>query len=223
MTIKTRKLFAAASCSVALLGAAACGSSSDDSGTASDSSSSDSSSSSSDSASADPAANLVGPGCADYAKQVPNGAGSVDGMAQDPVATAASNNPLLKTLVQAVSGKINPDVNLVNDLNSGQLTVFAPVDSAFAKLPKATVADLAKPANAKMLTTILTTHVVQGQLAPSDVDGEQSTLAGNKITVKGSDDNITVNGAKVICGGVQTANATVYLIDSVLNPAGGHF
>ena len=53
-------------------------------------------------------ASLVGPGCADYAKQVPTGAGSVDGMAQDPVATAASNNPLLTTLVAAVSGKVNP-------------------------------------------------------------------------------------------------------------------
>ena len=73
------------------------------------------------------------------------------------------------------------------------------------------------------MTTILTTHVVSGRMAPSEIDGTKDTLAGNKITVKGSGDNITVNGAKVICGGVQTANATVYLIDSVINPAGGHF
>src|SRR6476659_1509165 len=74
----------------------------------------------------------VGPGCAGYAAQVPTGAGSVDGMAQDPVAVAASNNPLLKTLVAAVSGKLNPKVDLVDTLNSGQFTVFAPVDTAFA-------------------------------------------------------------------------------------------
>jgi hypothetical protein len=48
-----------------------------------------------------------------------DGAGSVSGMAQDPVATAASNNPLLKTLVAAVSGKLNPKVNLVDTLNGG--------------------------------------------------------------------------------------------------------
>ena len=75
----------------------------------------------------DPAADLVGPGCAAYAKQVPSGSGSVSGMAEDPVATAASNNPLLTTLVAAVSGKLNPNVNLVDTLNGGQFTVFAPV------------------------------------------------------------------------------------------------
>ena len=74
----------------------------------------------------DPAANLVGAGCAGYAEAVPDGAGSVAGMAQDPVATAASNNPLLTTLVAAVSGKLNPNVNLVDTLNGGEFTVFAP-------------------------------------------------------------------------------------------------
>ncbi|MCR3754558.1 fasciclin domain-containing protein, partial [Lentzea californiensis] len=83
---------------------------------------------------ADPAAGLVGSGCADYAKQVPSGAGSVWGMAADPVAVAASNNPLLTTLVSAVSGKLNPKVNLVSTLNGAEFTVFAPVDSAFAKI-----------------------------------------------------------------------------------------
>ena len=77
---------------------------------------------------ADPAADLVGPGCADYADAVPDGAGSVTGMSADPVAIAASNNPLLTTLVAAVSGKLNPDVNLVDTLNGGEFTVFAPVD-----------------------------------------------------------------------------------------------
>ena len=80
----------------------------------------------------DPAANLVGPGCEDYAKAVPDGAGSVAGMAEDPVAVAASNNPLLKTLTASVSGKLNPDVNLVDTLNGDEFTVFAPVDDAFA-------------------------------------------------------------------------------------------
>ena len=83
---------------------------------------------------------MVGPGCAAYAEAVPDGAGSVAGMAEDPVATAASNNPLLTTLVAAVSGKLNKKVNLVDTLNGDEFTVFAPVDDAFAKLPAETVA-----------------------------------------------------------------------------------
>ncbi len=81
----------------------------------------------------DPAANLVGPGCADYAGQCPTGHGSMTGMAQDPVAVAASNNPLLTTLTSAVSGKLNPNVNLVDTLNGSEFTVFAPTDDAFAR------------------------------------------------------------------------------------------
>nr|WP_245933313.1 fasciclin domain-containing protein [Arthrobacter livingstonensis] len=162
------------------------------------------------------AGDLVGPGCAAYAAAVPSGAGSVSGMAADPVATAASNNPLLKTLTAAVSGKLNKDVNLVDTLNSGQFTVFAPVDDAFAKIPAATIDGL--KTDSKTLTSILTYHVVPGQLAPSKIDGEHATAEGSTLKVEGSGDNMTVNGAKVICGGVKTANATVYLIDTVLMP-----
>lgn len=168
---------------------------------------------------ADPAANLVGPGCADYAKAVPDGAGSVAGMAEDPVAVAASNNPLLTTLVSAVSGELNPRVDLVDTLNGDEFTVFAPVDDAFAKLPAETVGALAKPKNAETLTSVLTYHVVPGQITPDQITGEQTTVQGGTVTVSGSGDQLTVNDANVICGGVQTANATVYLIDSVLMPA----
>jgi uncharacterized surface protein with fasciclin (FAS1) repeats len=168
--------------------------------------------------SGDPAANLVGPGCADYAAAVPDGAGSVEGMAQDPVAVAASNNPLLTTLVSAVSGQLNPQVDLVDTLNGDEFTVFAPVDDAFAKLPEETVASLAKPRNADTLTSVLTYHVVPGQIAPSDIAGEQTTVQGETVEVSGSGDDLMVNDAAVICGGVQTDNATVYLIDSVLMP-----
>jgi uncharacterized surface protein with fasciclin (FAS1) repeats len=168
---------------------------------------------------ADPAANLVGPGCADYAEAVPDGAGSVEGMAQDPVAVAASNNPLLSTLVAAVSGELNPKVNLVDTLNGDEFTVFAPVDDAFAELPKETVSSLAKPKNAETLSTVLTYHVVPGQITPDQIAGEQTTVQGGTVEVSGSGDNLKVNDANVICGGVQTANATVYLIDSVLMPS----
>ncbi|BCN45309.1 cell surface glycolipoprotein MPT83 [Prescottella equi] len=163
-----------------------------------------------------PAADLVGPGCAEYAATVPDGPGSVAGMAQDPVAVAASNNPMLKTLTAAVSGQLNPDVNLVDTLNGGQFTVFAPTDAAFAKLDPATVEQL--ETDDALLTKILTYHVVPGQLAPSDVDGTHATVEGGDVTVTGSGDDLKVNEAGVVCGGVQTSNATVYLIDSVLMP-----
>ena len=164
----------------------------------------------------DPAANLVGPGCAAYAQRVPSGPGSVAGMAQDPVAVAASNNPLLTTLTSAVSGQLNPNVNLVDTLNGGQFTVFAPVDDAFAKLPPATVDTL--KTDAVMLTNILTYHVVPGQASPGKVAGMHKTVEGATLSVTGSGNDLKVNGASVICGGVQTANATVYLIDTVLKP-----
>ncbi|MEZ3155511.1 fasciclin domain-containing protein [Microbacterium sp. BWR-S6Y] len=188
-------------------------------GTAEDSSSMAPSMEASPSASAsmmDPAANLVGPGCADYAAAVPSGAGSVEGMAADPVAVAASNNPLLKTLTAAVSGQLNPNVNLVDTLNGSEFTVFAPVDDAFAKIDAATIDSL--KTDTDTLTKILTYHVVPGQLTPDEIDGTQTTVEGQDVTVSGSGDSIKVNDANVICGGVQTANATVYLIDSVLMP-----
>jgi uncharacterized surface protein with fasciclin (FAS1) repeats len=201
---------------------AACGSSDDSSSSAksdtskSSSAPSDDSGSGMDSGTADPAADLVGPGCGDYAKAVPDGSGSVAGMAQDPVAVAASNNPLLKTLVAAVSGKVNPKVNLVDTLNGGEFTVFAPVDEAFGKVPPKTMATLQKDPG--LLTKVLTYHVISGQIAPADITGTHKTVEGDTVKVTGSGDNLKVDGASVICGGVHTANATVYLIDGVLQP-----
>ncbi len=161
-------------------------------------------------------ATLVGAGCADYAAAVPTGAGSVEGMALDPVATAASNNPILTTLTAAVSGKVNPAVDLVPTLNNGEFTVFAPVDDAFTKIDAATMTTLTT--DSALLTKILTYHVVPGQLSPTEVVGTHPTAEGGTLTVTGSGDNLMVNDAKVICGGVKTKNATVYLIDTVLTP-----
>ena len=97
---------------------------------------------------------------------MPDGAGSVQGMAPDPVAVAASNNPLLKTLTATVSGKFNKKVNLVDTLNGDEFTVFAPVDSAFAKLPKATLETLEHPEGRQDAADRLTYHVVPGQMTP---------------------------------------------------------
>ena len=225
--MRTIKRIAAATAVVsALTMTAACGSDSSTDSTASDTASSaapsapeSSAAAPESSAAADPAADLVGPGCADYAKQVPDGSGSVAGMAADPVAVAAGNNPILKTLTATVSGKFNPKVNLVDTLNGGEFTVFAPVDSAFAKLPKATVKLLGTPKGAKALQTVLTYHVVAGQMSPDEIAGKTlKTVEGEKLTISGSADTLKAQKANVICGGVKTANATVYLIDSVMMP-----
>jgi uncharacterized surface protein with fasciclin (FAS1) repeats len=216
----TRTTLAVASAAAVVTGLAACGS--DDDGSSSTSTAMPSAQASAGASAGaqapamDPTAKLVGNGCADYAAAVPEGAGSIAGMAKAPVATAASNNPLLKTLVSAVSGKVNPKVNLVDTLNAGQFTVFAPTDDAFAKIPSKTLASVTK--DDAMLTKVLTYHVLKGQIAPDKIVGTHTTLEGQKITVTGSGNNLMVGKAKVLCGGVQTANATVYLIDGVLMP-----
>ncbi|NIK61681.1 fasciclin domain-containing protein [Kribbella shirazensis] len=208
----------AATAVVLALTASACGGddTTSSSGSAGSTTSSSTTTSSTPSTTSDASTGLVGPGCADYAKANPSGAGSIDGMAAAPVATAASGNPLLKTLVAAVSGKLNPKVDLVSTLNGSEFTVFAPVDAAFAKIPAATVNTL--KSNDALLTKILTYHVVAGQLDPTAVVGKHPTVEKQEVTVTGSGDSLKVNGANVICGGVKTANATVYLIDSVLMP-----
>jgi uncharacterized surface protein with fasciclin (FAS1) repeats len=164
------------------------------------------------------APNLVGPGCADYAAMHSDGPASVAGMSQVPVAVAASNNPELTTLTSALSGQLNPQVNLVDTLNSGQYTVFAPTDAAFNKLPAGTIDQL--KTNADMLKSILTYHVVPGQLSPGQVDGSHNTVEGAPVKVTGAGDGLKVNNAGLVCGGVPTANAQVYMIDTVLMPPG---
>ncbi|MFD7697277.1 fasciclin domain-containing protein [Streptomyces sp. NPDC059805] len=152
-----------------------------------------------------------GPACSAVPK---NGAGSFDGMAEDPVATAASHNPALSTLVTAVK-----KAGLVDTLNNAQgITVFAPTNDAFGKIPKAT---LDKVLNDKaMLTKILTHHVVGQKLTPKDMEnGSFDTLEKSKVMTSGSGESYTVQGsAKVVCGNVTTANATVHIIDTVLMP-----
>ncbi|MFB9725365.1 fasciclin domain-containing protein [Haloechinothrix salitolerans] len=143
-----------------------------------------------------------------------DGAGSFEGMAQDPVATAASNNPVLSTLVTAVK-----KAGLVDTLNSAEnITVFAPTNDAFGKIPEE---DLnAVLSDKETLTSVLTYHVVGEEVTPEELSsGEFETLQGGTVETSGSGEEFTVNGeASVACGNVQTANATVYIIDSVLMP-----
>jgi len=155
----------------------------------------------------------VGPGCT----AVPaDGEGSFDGMADDPAATAASNNPVLSTLVEAVV-----EAELVDTLNSeGPFTIFAPYNDAFAAIPADQMSEIM--ADKEQLTSILTYHVVAGErldLAALAEDMEITTVQGGTVTVEPAGDLVTVNGANVLCGNVQTANAVVHIIDTVLTPA----
>ena len=160
----------------------------------------------------DASAQTYGAGCA----QVPtDGAGSFNGMATAPVASAASANPLLKTLVAAVT-----EAGLVEPLNSApELTVFAPADPAFEAIPpkdmKAVMSDK------QMLGSILKHHVVGEAISPDELSGEFETLNGDKLTINGSGEQATIGDEKahVLCGNVPTANATVYVIDTVLMPS----
>ncbi|MGH3695644.1 MAG: fasciclin domain-containing protein [Pseudonocardiaceae bacterium] len=163
---------------------------------------------------------IFGPAC----DQVPkSGEGSAAGMVDDPVATAASNNPLLTTLVKAVTA-----ANLGDTLNSSPaLTVFAPADPAFQALEAqnpgilkelTTASDVASP-NSK-LAKILTYHVVGKRYDAAGIvsAGSLDSLQGAKINIGGTSAAPTVNGATVLCGNIPTQNATVFVIGQVLSP-----
>jgi len=163
----------------------------------------------------EPMAGPYGPLCA----AVPaDGEGSVDGMADDPVGTAASNNPLLTTLVAAVTA-----AELGDTLNTGgPFTVFAPVNSAFDKIDPATLESAL--ADAETLTSILTYHVIPEQLSAADLvaGGTFATVNGAELSFAQVGETVVINGgaAAVQCADVPTANATVFLIDTVLMPEG---
>jgi uncharacterized surface protein with fasciclin (FAS1) repeats len=164
------------------------------------------------SGSATAAGDQFGAGCAAVPTDASN-PGSFAAMAKVPVATAASGNPVLSTLVTAVK-----KANLVDSLNSAQgITVFAPANSAFEKIPSNTLNGVL--ADNDQLTKVLTYHVVAGRLSPDQLAGTHKTLEGQDLTVAGSGTDFTVNGnSSVVCGNVQTENATVYIVDTVLMP-----
>ena len=127
-------------------------------------------------------------------------------------AVAAGN---FNTLVEAVKA-----AGLVDTLSSpGPFTVFAPTDEAFAKVPKAVMNALL--ANSTLLTSVLTYHVVPGEVMSSDLKNGISVVK----TVEGSDVNITkdsagvmVDNAKVINADIKASNGVIHAIDSVILP-----
>ncbi len=190
--------------------AAACGSDSNDATPASDAPVATEAPESTEMMEEEMADGPFGPAC----DAVPaEGEGSFAGMTDDTAATAASNNPLLSTLVTAVG-----EAGLVDTLNSdGPFTIFAPTNDAFAAIP---AADLdAVLADQELLTSILTYHVIAGE----SLDAAALGAAGSSATVNGGTlefgaDGTTVNGVDVLCSNVVTANATVHIIGEVLMP-----
>ncbi|HEX8298294.1 MAG TPA: fasciclin domain-containing protein [Rubricoccaceae bacterium] len=128
-------------------------------------------------------------------------------------ASGASN---LTTLVAAVQA-----AGLVETLSGpGPFTVFAPPNSAFDALPAGTVATLVRPENRAQLTSILTYHVVAGNLMASDLrDGQTlTTVNGQRLTVRKTGNTVTVGGATVTQADVRASNGVAHVIDRVLMP-----
>ncbi|MGH8965813.1 MAG: fasciclin domain-containing protein [Actinomycetes bacterium] len=167
---------------------------------------------------------VFGPACS----QLPQGdaPGSLNNMGPQPVASAASTNPLLTTLVTAV-GQVD---GLADTLNSQEaITVFAPYNGAFDEV-KSAMGDQAFNellGNQQQLGGLLSYHVVpQRYDAEGLVEAKTVTsLAGGEVTIGGTADAPTItdgkgNTAAVLCGNIPTENATVFVIDKVLMPAG---
>ncbi len=163
---------------------------------------------------------IFGPVCDSIPKEGP---GSAQGMVNDPVATAASHNPLLTTLTKAVTA-----AKLEDTLNSAPaLTVFAPADAAFKAyevnnpgvINQLTTAPDATSPDGK-LAKILKYHVVGQRYDSVGIiqAGTLDSLDGAKIKIGGTAEAPTVNGAQMLCGNIPTKNATVFVISQVLSP-----
>jgi uncharacterized surface protein with fasciclin (FAS1) repeats len=135
-----------------------------------------------------------------------------------PVSKALASIPDISTFNSAVSGGLNPAVNITSVLDNGPYVVFAPTNDAFAALEPSQLEALKTDPAA--LTKLDYYHVFLGLLGPEDVHGQRPSQEGADIKAEGKNGDIKVNGtAKVICGGIQAENARIYIIDTVLDPA----
>jgi uncharacterized surface protein with fasciclin (FAS1) repeats len=157
-----------------------------------------------------------GPGCDAYRKANPAGTpGSIESMALQTGSQALASNPELSTFSDAISGKLNPAINIVNVLDGGPYVVFAPTNAAFAKLDAATLNTL--KTDPVVLLPTLFYHMVLGYLGPNDVQGKMPTQDGRSVTVTGKGGEIKVNDVRVTCA-FATRGAYIYMIDEVLTP-----
>jgi uncharacterized surface protein with fasciclin (FAS1) repeats len=141
------------------------------------------------------------------------GMGSVHGMASEPVATAASHDPLVTTFAAEVQ-----KAGLTSTLNSARgITVFAADNEAFSQL---SAHDMAMMSGQTELAKIVNYHVVRGQISPADFAQGMTltTLEGGQLKISKMGRTYEVNNAAITCGDLHTANATVYIINMVLMP-----
>ena len=156
-----------------------------------------------------------GPGCDDYRKQNPTGPASIESMALETGSQAIANNPELSTFSGFISGKLNPDINIVSVLDGGPYVVFAPTNAAFEKLDPTTLEVL--KVDPVVLLPVLFYHMVLGYLGPNDVQGTMPTQDGRSIVVSGKGGEVTVNDNRVVCA-YTARGAYIYMIDEVLIP-----
>jgi len=159
---------------------------------------------------------VVGAGCAEHLRGLPFGAASVARMSGQLLVPALAEDPSLTSVVAAISGTLNDRVDLVGALDAEPLTVFAPVDSSFATVPPATLVRF--KTDRAFLTRVLNFHLVHGRLGATAVLGRHTTVQGSALTVAGTPEHLTVAGRHVVCGGIRSANAVIYLIDGWLQP-----
>ena len=135
---------------------------------------------------------------------------------EDNIPTVATKAGKFNTLLAAAKA-----AGLVEALSGDKpLTVFAPTDDAFAKLPKDTVASLLKPENKDKLKAILLFHVVEGRVYSEDALAAKTaaTLQGSKVEITVKDGAAYVNGAKILATDVDASNGVIHIIDSVILP-----
>ena len=154
-----------------------------------------------------------GSGCDAFKQQVP----AYKNLHDQQTDTALASIPDISTFNSAISGQLNPAVNLTSMLDNGPYVVFAPNNAAFAALPPAQLDAL--KADPAALTKLLDYHVFLGLLGPDDVKGQRPTQEGAELTVTGKGGDVKVNDtAKVVCGGIISGHARIYIIDTVLDP-----
>lgn len=157
-----------------------------------------------------------GPGCDAYKNRIPTGAGSFASMATQTATAAIAANPDLSTFSAAISGGLDPAVNIVSVIDGGPYVVFAPTNDAFAKLDEAQLAQL--KSDPALLTSTLFYHLVLGYLGPDDLHGKMPTQQGSVVNVTGKGGDIKINDdVKVLCG-YTASGAYIYMVDTVLNP-----
>jgi uncharacterized surface protein with fasciclin (FAS1) repeats len=146
---------------------------------------------------------LAGPAMAQNAVEVADRAGS------------------FKTLLAAAKA-----AGLADDLATAEpITIFAPSDAAFAKLPKGTVAKLLKPENRHKLREILSYHVVPARILAKDVPHKPvfvKTLNGRKLRAVRSGSRVHVDHARVVKADILADNGVIHVIDRVLMPGKRH-